>query len=115
MAESYEREKLGNAVDALAASAAPIQKRLYYAWLAMHSLTMHGLSNRERQNEFNAIVERLSADKSDETEGYVPATLAKLSDDEAVELAQAIVDLNGQLNSDRIWSLEDEIDAMKRR
>ncbi|WP_340265393.1 hypothetical protein [Sphingobium mellinum] len=113
MSEDYEREKLGNAVAALAASAAPIQKRLHYAWEAMHTLIGHGLSNSERAAEFNAINERLTADKSDEIAGYVATTCAKLSDDEAAEIAQGIVDLNARLNLDRIWQLEDQLQALK--
>lgn len=113
MSESYEREKLGNAVDALAASAAPVQKRLYYAWLSMHALAMHGFTNPERQAEFDSIVERLTADKSDKEAGYVETTVNALSDDEAVQIARAIVDLNDQLISDRIWQLEDEVNALK--
>lgn len=115
MSEDYEREKLGNAVDALAASAAPIQKRLEYAWTAMHTLIGHGLTDPERQAEFNEINEKLTADKSDEHAGYVATTCSKLSDDAATEIAQAIVDLNARLNMNRIWALEDEIDKLKRK
>lgn len=115
MSEDYEREKLGNAVDALAASAAPIQKRLHYAWEAMHTLIGHGLSDPERAAEFAAINERLTADKSDDHAGYVATTCSKLSDDEAVELAQAIADLNARLNLNRIWQLEDQLEALKRK
>ena len=115
MAEDYEREKLGNAVDALAASAAPIQKRLYYAWDAMHTMLAHGFTSPKRQAEYEAIYERLTADKSDEHAGYAPKTCAGLTDDEAVEIAQAIVDLNTRLHHNRIYQLEDEIAALKRR
>lgn len=44
MSEDYEREKLGLAVDVLAASAAPIQKRLEYAWMAFHTLVAQALA-----------------------------------------------------------------------
>lgn len=114
MSEDYEREKLGAAVDSLAASAAPIQKRLEYAWTAMHTLIAHGLSDPERAAEFAAINERLTADKSDEHAGYVATTCSKLSDDEAVEIAQQIVELNSRLNYNRIWSLEDQLEALRR-
>jgi len=115
MSEDYEREKLGNAVDALAASAAPIQKRLHYAWEAMHTLIAHGLTDPERAAEFNAINDRLTADKSDEHAGYVATTCSKLPDNEAVDIAQAIVDLNARLNHHRIWQLEDQIENLKRK
>lgn len=115
MSEDYEREKLGNAVDALAASAAPIQKRLEYAWTAMHTMISHGFTDPEREAEFADINARLTADKSDEHKGYVPTTCARLSDDEAVEIAQAIVDLNTRLHHNRIYALEDEIRDLKKR
>ena len=110
MSEDYEREKLGNAVSVLAASAAPIQKRLHYAWEAMHTLIGHGLSDPERAAEFEAINERLMTDKSDDVRGYVETTCSRLSDDEAAEIAHAIVDLNARLNSNRIWRLEDQLE-----
>ena len=91
MSESYEREKLGAAVDALASSAAPIQKRLEYAWMAMHTLNSHGITDSSRAGEYSEICERLTADKSDEKTGYVPTTCANLSDNEAAEIARAIV------------------------
>lgn len=115
MSEDYEREKLGKAVDALAASAAPIQKRLQYAWEAMHTLIAHGFTDPERAAEFNVINNRLTSDKSDERAGYVPTTCAKLSDDDAVDIARSIVDLHERLNYNRIWQLEDEIDVLKRK
>lgn len=114
MSEDYEREKLGNAVNALAASAAPIQKRLEYAWEAMHTLIVHRLTDPERQAEFNEINEKLTADKSNEHAGFVSTTCSNLSDDAAAQIAQAIVDLNARLNNSRIWALEDEVEKLKR-
>lgn len=114
MSEDYEREKLGNAVDALAASAAPIQKRLEYAWFAMHTLIAHGFTDPERQQEFKEINDRLTADRSDAHAGHAVTTCSRLSDDDAVEIAQAIVDLNARLNMNRIWALEDSLDRLKR-
>lgn len=113
MSDDYAREKLGNAVDALAASAAPIQNRLEYAWMAMHTMNVHGFSDPQRQSEFDEINDKLTTDKSDEHAGYVPTTCAKLSDDAAVEIAQAIVNLNARLNMDRIWQLEEELAKLK--
>jgi len=112
MSESYEREKLASAVSALA-SGAPIQKRLEYAWMAMHTLKNHGFTNPERQAEYESIYDRLTADKSDPQRGHVPTTTAQLSDEEAQEIARDIVDLNTSLNRNRIWALEDEIRQLK--
>jgi hypothetical protein len=112
MSESYEREKLGNAVSALVSSA-PIQKRLEHAWTAMHTLKNHGFTNPERQAEFERIYDRLTADTSDSRRGHVPTTTAGLSDEEAEEIAHKIVSLNTMLNWGRIWSLEDELREAK--
>lgn len=113
MSETYEREKLGNAVRVLATSTAPIQKRLEHAWTAMHTLIAHGFVDKDRAAEFAEINARLTADKSDEDAGHVPTTCARLSDDEAREIADAIVDLDARLNQARIWQLENELAALK--
>jgi hypothetical protein len=115
MSEEYEREKLGAAVDALAASAAPLQKRLEYAFTACHTLMMHGFTDPERAVEFKAITDRLTADKSDPENGHVPTTCSNMTDDVAREVAQLIVDLNARLNQERIFALEDEIRRLKGR
>ena len=112
MSESYEREKLANAVHALA-SAAPIQKRLEHAWLAMHTLKNHGFTNADRQAEYESIYDRLTADKSDSHEGHVPTTCAGLTDEEAEAIASDIVELNTALNWNRVYALEDEIRDLK--
>lgn len=111
MAESYEREKLSAAVNCLAASAAPIQKRIEYAWMAMHTLKNHGFTNQDRASDYEEIYERLTADKSDAQAGHVPTTCSRLSDDEAAEIAQMIVDLNSRLHMDRMYQLEDQLRA----
>lgn len=113
MSADYEREKLGNAVDVLATSALPIQKRLEYAFTAMHTLRHHGLSGSERQEAFDSIYKQLTVDKSDEKAGHVPTTTARLSDNDASKLASEIVDLNSMLQLDRVWELEEEIGRFK--
>lgn len=114
MSESYEREKMGAAVGALACSADPIQKRLENAWMAMHTLRVHGFIDSEAAAEFEAIDELLTADKSDEKTGYVPTTCSRLSDDDASAIARRIVDLDSRLNYARIYALEDELRDLKR-
>ena len=112
MTQAYELEKLGNAVDALAVSAASIQSRLECAWTAMYTLIDHRFTDPERSAEFADINKKLAADSSNDRVGYAQITCLNLSDDEAVEIAQAIVDLNARLIYDRIWLLEDEINAV---
>lgn len=112
MSEDYEREKLANAVHALA-SAAPIQKRLEYAWTAMHTLKNHGFTDPDRQAEYESIYERLTADKSDAHAGHVPTTCAGLTDEAAEEIARDIVNLNTALNWNRVYALQDQIRDLK--
>jgi len=113
MDTAYEREKLGNAVSALAAGAESIQKRLEHAYMAMHTLAMKPLVNPERNKAFGSIHERLTADKSDSTAGYLATTTARLSDDDASAIARDIVELYNGVCHDRIYALEDELRAAK--
>ena len=113
MSAAYEREKLGNAIRVLSASAEPIQKRLEYAWLAMHTLTMQPLVDPERNKALQSIHERLTADKSDSRAGHVATTTARLSDDDALAIARDIVDLYSGICHARIYKLEDELQAAK--
>jgi len=111
--KAYEREKLGIAVGTLASSAEPIQKRLEYAGLTLTLLSeTEPLVNPERNRAFRSIYERLTADKSVST-GRVHATTARLSDDEASAIARDIVDLYSGICHDRIYELEDELQAAK--
>jgi len=112
MAEDYEREKLANAVGALA-TAAPIQRRLQNAYLAMHTMNTHGFVDPERQAEYDEIHALLTADKTSRGDGYVEATTSRLSDEEAEAIAQKIVNLNTALNWHRVWQLQDEIRSLK--
>jgi hypothetical protein len=112
VSESYEREKLANAVSALV-SAAPIQKRLEWAWTAMHTLKNHGFTNADRQAEYESIYNRLTADKSNGHAGHVPTTTSRLSDADAEAIANDIVSLNTALNWNRVYELEDEIRDLK--
>jgi|GEM_PF-3032472 len=109
----HEREKLGNAVGALAASTEPIQKRLEHAWTAMHTLTLEPLVDPERNEACRSIYERLTADKSDIRAGYLLTTTARLSDDDASAIARDIVELYNGVCHDRIYKLEDELRAAK--
>lgn len=107
MAEDYEREKLANAVSSLV-SARPIQERLVYAFTSMHTLKAHGFTNEDRQAEYEGIYSRLTA------KGNVEETCSALTDEEAEEIANDIVSLNTQLNWNRVYELQDEIDRLKR-
>lgn len=114
MSLDYEYSKTGMAVSALAASAEPIQKRLYYAWDAMHTLIGHGIKDPERQAAYTSICDRLSSHPADGDEGTVMATTSRLSDEEAEGLAREIADLHTGLMHDRIYALEDELRDLKR-
>ena len=109
MRHSYHREKLGGAVDTLATMAAPIQKRLEYAWLGMHTLMSHPFGTPQLQERWDEIHGFLTADKSDSDKGYVPQTCESLSDEEASAIASKIVDLSMSVDGDIRYSLEDEV------
>ena len=105
MSAGYQREKLATAVGVLATSAEPIQKRLEYAFTAMHTLQSHPFEIAERQDAWDSIYSRMTADKSDGGKGYVPTTLGKLTDDQASAIASDIVELNEMIQVDYIDEL----------
>lgn len=103
--DSYAREKLGQAVDALE-EAGPIQERLWRAWLeGLHVVNPEYLSG-DLKVEFEWIRETFSwlppdpseADPSgEEWPGTVITTLRAMSDEEAEALAARIRRLYGSL------------------
>jgi hypothetical protein len=109
MAADYERQRLGQAVHVLAVSAAPIQKRLEYAFDGFHTLINHGLHKPERQAQFESIVERMTAREAVGREGSVAATVSRFSDDEASAIAREIADLYPGICHDAIYELEDKL------
>jgi hypothetical protein len=97
MSEDYTREKLYAAVDALAASSAPIQQRLRHAAENLHTLKPDDFSEKEDGERFALIMATLSSTDPAGSEGAFDATTAAMSDEDAVKIASAVVDLDTRL------------------
>jgi hypothetical protein len=94
--EDYVREKLAQAVDALATGAGPLRQRLFLAALATSTLQPRDFADDESRTGFGAIREMLTRHEAVADEGRVGATLARMSDDEARALARRILELDAE-------------------
>lgn len=95
MSDDYVREKLALAVDALAASAAPIQTRLADAAVAMVSLNADDFAGAEERALWEMTWQALTAEPPRGEEGAIVATASRLDDASAVALAKDIMRLHG--------------------
>ena len=91
---SYAAEKFGNAVSCLVGSG-PHQKRLYSAYQSFHVLRPDDFdSYSELKERYEDILRRLTVVRDQPAElGYVPATLDKMDDQEAADLAQKVFEM----------------------
>jgi hypothetical protein len=92
--EDYVREKLVQAVDALATSARPLQKRLFSAAIALSTLQAEDFVDDESRVAFGAIKEMLVRQEQVAEEGHYQATIDAMNDERAEALAQQIFDLD---------------------
>lgn len=92
--EEYVREKLAQAVHALATSTEPLHQRLFLAALATSTLQPRDFVDDRSRAGFGAIREMLTRHEALADEGRVGATLARMSDDEARSVAQRILELD---------------------
>jgi hypothetical protein len=97
--EDYVREKLAQAVDALAIGAGPLHQRLFLAALATSTLQPRDFVDDESRAGFGAIREMLTRHEARANEGRVGATLARMSDDEARSVAKRILELDAHYRS----------------
>lgn len=92
----YPHEKFSNAVDTLAGPA-PLQTRLHHAWMSFHAIQpkdFTDLGHPEMQTAYEEIMTRLTKVRdADPEKGYVPATLERMTTEEATELSRMIVAL----------------------
>jgi hypothetical protein len=99
---AYAIEKLDVAVDALAASASSIQDRLFNAYIsALIRIKPEEDLPEELRPRFIAMSDRLTSAEPRAGEGSLRATLDVLADDEAVGIAQEVVNLWRELHVDR--------------
>ena len=91
--EEYVREKLAEAVHALATGTGPLRQRLFSAALATSTLQPRDFADEQSRAAFGAIREMLTRHEALADEGRVGATLTRMSDDEARSVARRIVEL----------------------
>jgi len=92
MRAEYALEKLRLAIEGMAVSPRPLQLRLESAHLTFHPIREDDFPSDGMKAIYRDLMDRLTAVK-DPSRGYVPATVAQLSDDEAEEIARMIVNL----------------------
>jgi hypothetical protein len=95
--EDYVRERLDQAVQALATEEGTLRERLLSAALATSTLQPQDFADDETRTEFGAIREILTRQEARAGEGRVGATLARMSDDEARSIAARILMLDARL------------------
>ena len=102
MGIGYAREKMGVAIRYLAASPDSLDRRLYKA-MAL-SMT-HGVSDAQQGDylpaelleRMNSLVERMTAKEALGNEGTLQATLTTMSEEELVECANEMLDINWEI------------------
>jgi hypothetical protein len=94
--EEYVREKLAEAVHALATGTGPLRQRLFLAALVTSTLQPRDFADAQSRAAFGAVREMLTRHEALADEGRIGATLAPMSDDEARSVARRIVELEEQ-------------------
>lgn len=97
MGLSYAREKLGSAVVTLATGTETLQKRLVDAFISMSAISARDFTS-ERLTEWQSIYDRATSKKTGPYDGAYQNTLLTMSDDEAVQLASDICELEAKLD-----------------
>jgi len=92
--EDYVREKLAQAVHALATGTGPLHQRLLLASLATSTLQPRDFVDDESRAGLGAIIEMLTRHEALADEGRVRATLARMSADEARSVAKRFLELD---------------------
>lgn len=93
-ADFVPQQRLSQAVETLAVSADPIQRRLYWAGVYLTPLRADDFADADDRQEFVAIMDALTRMEAIGEEGTLQATTAALGDDEAVEIARRITALD---------------------
>ena len=97
---SYPWEKFSMALFSLAREG-PLQSRLHGAYMSFHPLRAQDFNDPGLRDRYQEIMRRLTAVKNSE-KGHVPATLEKMSDEEAGEVANLILDITFAIASARL-------------
>jgi len=95
----YAHQKFSAAVESMAESPESIQRRIAAAYLdQLHVINPDDLPDEVRM-DFNIMVEQLTAVEPSGNEGSVNASVANMSDDDAVAIARKIVHIHDVLNA----------------
>ena len=105
MRHSYAGEKFGVAVYALATGTGTLQDRIWEAYLSFHTLNREDFSDDLKDYwdkiDYTLTREEPSYDENGQiTTGKVQNTLAKMSTQEAAEIAELICELDAKLRYD---------------
>ncbi|MCH2496040.1 MAG: hypothetical protein MK104_03405 [Erythrobacter sp.] len=100
MGASYAREKLAGAVHALAVGTGTIQERLVDAFISMVALSESDFTG-DRLDEWQSVYAKATAREPEGDEGRFKATILRLNDDDASNLARDIVNLEAMMDLDR--------------
>ena len=102
MRGTYAKEKIGSAVHILATGRGGIKQRIWDAYMQFHPLRETDFPD-DLKPKWNELHDRLTSEepsydsKGEVTNGRVQNTLNKLTDDECVEIAELIVDLEFEI------------------
>jgi DnaJ-domain-containing protein 1 len=116
--EDYVRERLAQAVHALATGTEPLRRRLFLAALATSTLQPRDFVDEESRAAFGAFREMLTRHEARADEGRVGATLARMSDDEARSVARRLLELDAHYRPLSFFagkSIRDRADAAPQR
>ncbi|MCM2435361.1 hypothetical protein [Agrobacterium rosae] len=94
--DGYFREKLGNGVGCLV-GLGDIKSRVRNAFFAMPTVSPQGFSNPELGAAWSDIYARITRETAVATEGTINATLEKMTDEDAAEIARDLVELYSKL------------------
>lgn len=94
MSETYVREKLGQAVYALATSPGLIQGRVEAAILALHTLDADDFDDAKARAIFTGLMDTATAREATADEGTIRATIWRMSEVQALALAEQIMELD---------------------
>ena len=93
MSLDYACEKFGTAIRFMASSPADIKDRIHSAYLEFHPVKSEDLPQDSR-NKYEDLIGKLTSVTARGDEGKLRASLDAMSEEEATELAKAIVDLH---------------------
>ena len=89
---AYAWEKYSTAIHSLTGEGS-LQDRLHGAFTSFHALRPQDFNDPELREQCQKIWDRLTVVKSDPIKGHVPATLEQMSDGEARQVRDLILDM----------------------